>query len=77
MTVGALRPGAEVVLALPEELERLGVDQPVVGEPIGWGWLVLGWPVEVVDGRAGAGRPLITDPDVDVRVGAEVVRGVV
>jgi len=63
------------VLALPEELERLGVDQPVVGEPIGWGRLVLGWPVEVGDGREGAGRPLITDPEVDERVGAEVVRG--
>lgn len=73
-TVGALRPGAEVVVRLPAMLERPGVDHPVVGEPIGWGRLELGRLVGVRDGCEGAGRPLITEPGLEERVGVAVGR---
>lgn len=64
---------------LPEVLEVLGEDQPVRGEPMGWGELELGRLTlgVLADGvRVGAGRPLMIEFDPELRVGVEVRVGV-
>ncbi len=62
----------EVVAGLPVELERPGVDQPVAGDPVGWGWLERGGLTDGVDVRVGAGRPLMMEFDPEGREGVEL-----
>lgn len=78
ITVGTLRFGVETVAGLPDELERPGVDQPVAGDPMGCGWLELGRLKGGVEVRVGvgAGRPLMTEFEPEVRDGVDVRVGV-
>lgn len=78
-TVGALLEGVAVVVLLPDELDREGVDHPVTGDPIGWELLVRVGAGCVGAGRDGvgldgAGRPLIRVPEVEEREGLTVER---